>query len=61
MKITVEHYNETVSIEIDKEDIKLTEYMDMFERISYSIYGEKLINDWFELETKWRPQSKTKK
>ena len=60
MKITIEHYNETVSIENADKDVTLNEYRDMFERISYSIYGEKVINDWFELETKWRPQPKKK-
>lgn len=47
MKITVEHYDEKVSIETKHDDLTLDEFMDNLKRIASAIYSEKLVNDYW--------------
>jgi len=48
MKITVEHYNEKVSIETNHDDLTLDEFMDNLRRIACAIYSAKLVEDYWE-------------
>ena len=48
MKITVEHYDEKVSIETEHDDVSFQDFMDLIQRISYGVgYHEETINEWF--------------
>ena len=48
MKITVEHYDEKVSIETKQDDITIVDFMDYIKRIASAIYGENLVNNCWE-------------
>lgn len=49
MKITVEHYDQKISIETDYDDLSYEDFMDLIEKISYSLgYPVNLIKEWFE-------------
>ena len=49
MKITVEHYDEKVSIETEHDDISFENFMDLVERICHSVgYHDETIKEWFE-------------
>lgn len=49
MKITVEHYDQKISIETDYDDLSYEDFMDLIEKISYSLgYPVDLIKEWFE-------------
>jgi len=48
MKITVEHYDQKTSIEVERNDLTVDEYMELVRRISVSIYSESLLKDWFD-------------
>ena len=49
MKITVEHYDQKISIETDYDDLTYEDFMDLIEKISYSLgYPVDLIKEWFE-------------
>ena len=37
MKITVEHYDQKISIETDYDDLLYEDFMDLIEKISYSL------------------------
>lgn len=49
MKITVEQYEQKLSIETGHDDLTYSEFMDLIEKISYSLgYSSKSISEWFE-------------
>ena len=51
MKITVEHYDEKISIETKHDDIDFTEFIELVKKIAYGMgYGEKTINEWLNQE-----------
>ena len=51
MKITVEHYNEKVSIETDHDDVTFDEFVILIERLSYCIgYHHDVIQERFNEE-----------
>ena len=51
MKITVEHYDEKVSIETKNDDITFDEFIELIRKISYGVgYNEKTIEEWFSNE-----------
>lgn len=47
MKITIEHYDEKVSIETKRDDIAFDEFMEYIKRITKSIYSETLVEDYW--------------
>jgi len=47
MKITVEYYDEKISIETKDDDITFDEFMDMQKRIAKAIYSDKLVDDYW--------------
>ena len=52
MKITVEHYDEKVSIETENDDVCFEDFMDLIERICYGVgYHDGTIKEWFDNET----------
>lgn len=48
MKITVEHYDEKVSIEVKNDDLDLDEFMEMQKRIAMAIYNPKSVEDYWK-------------
>jgi len=51
MKITVEHYDEKVSIERENDDIDFTEFMELVKRAAHAVgYFDETINKWFNKE-----------
>ena len=51
MKITVEHYDEKVSIERENDDIDFTEFMDLVKKVAHGVgYADETINEWFNNE-----------
>ena len=49
MKITVEHYDEKVSIETKHDDVNFEEFMELVEKIAHAIgYHPNTINEWFK-------------
>jgi hypothetical protein len=51
MKITVEHYNEKISIEVKNDDVSFDDFMDLIKKVCYGVgYHEETIKEWFELE-----------
>ena len=49
MKITVEHYDEKVSIETKNDDITFDGFMERIRNISYLLgYTDETIKEWFE-------------
>ena len=53
MKITVEHYDEKVSIERENDDLNFTEFMELVRKIAHAAgYADRTINEWFNAEEK---------
>ena len=49
MKITVEHYDEKVSIEKDYDDVSFQDFMELVRKVAHATgYSDKIINEWFE-------------
>jgi hypothetical protein len=48
MKITVEHYDEKVSIEVKNDDITFDEFMEMQKRIALAIYNAETVEDYWK-------------
>ena len=48
MKISVKHYDEEITISKERDDLTFVEYMDMVQKISVAIFGEHLVNDYWE-------------
>ena len=48
MKITVEHYDEKVSIERENDDIDFNEFMELVRKVAHSVgYNNETIDEWF--------------
>ena len=51
MKITVEHYDEKVSIERENDDLDFSEFMGLVRKVAYAVgYADETINEWFKNE-----------
>ena len=51
MKITVEHYDEKVSIERKDDDLDFTEFMELVKRVAHCVgYSSETIDEWFNQE-----------
>lgn len=51
MKITVEHYDEKVSIERENDDIDFTEFMGLVKKVAHGVgYSGETIDEWFNRE-----------
>ena len=49
MKVTVEQYDQKISVETKHDDLSYEEFMDLIEKISYSLgYGVDTVKEWFE-------------
>lgn len=49
MKITVEHYDEKVSIERENDDVTFDEFMELVRKVAHGVgYADKTIDEWFE-------------
>lgn len=48
MKITVEHYDEKVSIERKDDDIDFSEFMELIKKVAHAVgYTNETIDEWF--------------
>ena len=48
MKITVEHYDEKVSIERKSDDLDFSEFMGLVKKVAHAVgYADETINEWF--------------
>ena len=48
MKITVEHYGEKVSIEIDHDDVPFQDFMELVRKVACGLgYSTKTIDGWY--------------
>jgi len=51
MKITVEHYDEKVSIERESDDIDFNEFMGLVKKVAHGVgYSGETIDKWFNQE-----------
>ena len=51
MKITVEHYDEKVSIERENDDLDFNEFMELVKKVAHAVgYTDGTINEWFNQE-----------
>jgi hypothetical protein len=51
MKITVEHYDEKVSIERENDDLDFNEFMQLVRKVAHGVgYSGETINKWFNQE-----------
>jgi len=51
MKITVEHYDEKVSIERENDDLSFTEFMELVKKVAHAVgYADGTIDEWFNQE-----------
>ncbi len=49
MKVTVEHYDQKVSVETKHDDLTYEDFMELIEKISYSLgYDVDTIKEWFK-------------
>lgn len=49
MKVTVEQYDQKISVETKYDDLSYEEFMELIEKISYSLgYGVDSIKEWFK-------------
>lgn len=52
MKITVEHYDEKLSIETNHDDVTFEEFMELIKKVAYGVgYHSETIEEWFNYET----------
>ena len=48
MKITVEHYDEKVSIEKENDDLSFTEFMGLVRKVAHGLgYASETVEEWF--------------
>ena len=51
MKITVEHYDEKVSIEVKNDDVSFDDFMGLIRKICHGVgYHAETVEEWFESE-----------
>jgi len=51
MKITVEHYNEKVSIETNHDDVTFDEFMELIRKVAHGVgYNSETIGEWFNTD-----------
>ena len=51
MKITVEHYDEKVSIERENDDLDFNEFMQLVRKVAHGVgYSGETIDEWFNQE-----------
>ena len=51
MKITVEHYDEKVSIERENDDLDFNEFMQLVRKVAHAVgYADATIDEWFNQE-----------
>ena len=50
MKITIEHYDEKVSIETKRDDLTFDEFMEIQKRILCAIYNPKTVEKYWDNE-----------
>ncbi len=51
MKITVEHYDEKVSIERENDDLDFNEFMQLVKKVAHGVgYADGTIDEWFNQE-----------
>ena len=51
MRITVEHYDEKVSIERKNDDITFDDFMEMVRKVAHGVgYDDNIIAEWFNEE-----------
>jgi len=51
MKITVEHYDEKVSIERENDDLDFNEFMGLERKVAHGVgYANETIDEWFNQE-----------
>ena len=49
MKVTVEQYDQKISVETKHDDLTYEDFMDLIEKISYSLgYGVDTVKEWFQ-------------
>ena len=49
MKLTVEHYNEKVSVETQHDDLTFEDFMELVRKVAHGAgYASKTIDEWFE-------------
>ena len=49
MKITVEHYNEKVSIETQHDDLTFEDFMELVRKVAYGVgYASGTVDKWFD-------------
>ena len=47
-RITIEHWDEKLTVELDRSDITFDEYIEMFRRISNAVFPPGTVNEFFE-------------
>jgi len=47
-RITVEHWDEKITLELDRSDITFEEYIEMFRRLSNAVFTTGTVNGFFE-------------
>ena len=51
MKITVEHYDEKVSIERENDDLDFNEFMQLVRKVAHGVgYAVGTVDEWFNQE-----------
>ncbi len=51
MKITIEHYDQKISVETNHDDLTYEDFMELIEKLSYSLgYSVDAIKEWFNEE-----------
>lgn len=51
MKITVEHYDEKISIETNHDDLSLQEFMELVRKVAHGVgYNSESIEEWYDEE-----------
>ena len=49
MKVTVEQYDQKISVETNHDDLKYEDFIELIEKISYSLgYSVDTIKEWFK-------------
>ena len=49
-RITVEHYDEKITVEINHSDVSFDDYMEAVRKITIAVFQESLWNKYFEIK-----------